>query len=111
MMSEEDYEELPESFRKFKKKLLEMNPELVKEKLVLDENYFKTEATGMKIGDRIQVKTTGCRGEIKYIGLIPEIKGGWFIGIKLDEPFGKVDGRYTPHTHQLLLATSLISAV
>ena len=32
------------------------------------------------------------RGEIKYIGKIAELGEGYFVGIKLDEPFGKNSG-------------------
>jgi tubulin-folding cofactor B len=34
----------------------------------------------------------GHRGEVKYVGKIPELGLGWYVGIRLDEPFGKSDG-------------------
>ena len=46
-----------------------------------------------KVGNRCQLKESGHRGVIKYVGLIPEIAEGWWVGIQLDEPFGKNDGR------------------
>lgn len=46
-----------------------------------------------KVGNRCQLKKEGHRGVIKYVGLIPEIGEGFWVGIQLDEPFGKNDGR------------------
>ena len=34
------------------------------------------------------------RGEIKYIGKISDLGEGYFVGIQLDEPFGKNNGSY-----------------
>ena len=34
------------------------------------------------------------RGEIMYIGRMPDLGQGFYIGIKLDEPFGMNDGTY-----------------
>lgn len=42
---------------------------------------------------RCQLVKSGRRGEIMYVGLIPEIKPGFWVGVKLDEPSGKNDGR------------------
>mmetsp|Transcript_17498 Transcript_17498/g.15359 ORF Transcript_17498/g.15359 Transcript_17498/m.15359 type:complete len:92 (+) Transcript_17498:535-810(+) len=54
---------------------------------------MKEEAQKFECGARCQLKEAGqARGEVKYIGQIPEIGEGWFIGVKLDEPFGKNNG-------------------
>jgi len=29
---------------------------------------------------------------VQYIGTIPEIAEGWFVGVKFDEPVGRGDG-------------------
>lgn len=44
------------------------------------------------MGARCKLLELNHRGEIKYVGPIPEIGEGYFIGIKLDEPFGKNNG-------------------
>jgi tubulin-specific chaperone B len=46
-----------------------------------------------KVGDRCKVTDYGHRGTIKYVGKIKEMAEGYFVGIQLDEPFGKNDGR------------------
>ena len=49
----------------------------------------------MKVGDRCEVTAPGMgrkRGEVKYVGKIPQIAPGWFVGVLYDEPVGKNDG-------------------
>ena len=46
----------------------------------------------MSIGDRCEVTVGGKRGEVKYVGKIPQIAPGWFVGVQYDEPVGKNDG-------------------
>ena len=41
---------------------------------------------------RCKHKEFGHRGEVKYIGKIPELGLGYYVGIMLDEPFGTSDG-------------------
>lgn len=33
------------------------------------------------------------RGEVKYVGKVPEKGVGYFVGVKLDEPFLSGNGR------------------
>ena len=37
---------------------------------------------------------TGYIGEIKYIGKVPNKGQGYFVGVKLDLPFGNSDGKH-----------------
>ena len=100
-MSDEDYDKLPESFRKFKIQLLKNNPELAKKlkKKQIPSDFMKNIADKMKIGDRCKVQTlTGNHlGTVKYIGPIDKQKPGFWIGIQLDEPHGKNDGSCMEH--------------
>lgn len=48
----------------------------------------------MEVGNRCKVIETGFIGEIKYIGKVPNKGQGYFIGIKLDLPFGNNDGKH-----------------
>jgi tubulin-folding cofactor B len=85
--------------RKFKQRLKENNPEYfqkkeVKHNLILDPNYEKDLTEAIKVGDRCEVKESGFRGEVKYIGRVPDLNEGYFVGIQLDEPYGKNNGSF-----------------
>eukprot|EP00331_Platyophrya_macrostoma_P006750 CAMPEP_0176424834 /NCGR_PEP_ID=MMETSP0127-20121128/11056_1 /TAXON_ID=938130 /ORGANISM="Platyophrya macrostoma, Strain WH" /LENGTH=242 /DNA_ID=CAMNT_0017805933 /DNA_START=63 /DNA_END=791 /DNA_ORIENTATION=+ len=93
-ISEENYNSMSDNFRKFKEKLVKSNPGLgeTKEKIVKDENFMKEEAVKFDVDARCRLIETGKRGVIKYIGPVDELGEGWFIGVKLDEAYGKNDG-------------------
>ena len=98
-MSDEDYDQLPTSMRKFLTNLRENNPELFTAQTVItDPDHQKEVADTYQIGNRCQMiadaKDDRYRGEIRYIGRIPDLGEGYYIGIKLDEPFGMNDGSY-----------------
>lgn len=48
---------------------------------------------------RCQLKKSGRRGEIRFVGLVPEVKPGFWVGVRLDEPLGRNDGRCVPGVH------------
>ena len=50
------------------------------------------EAQAMKVGDRCEVYPGGKRGSVQFVGKIPAIAPGWWIGVQYDEPVGKNDG-------------------
>ena len=37
---------------------------------------------------------TKARGEVKYVGKVPEKGVGYWVGVALDEPFGDNNGSY-----------------
>lgn len=47
---------------------------------------------GMNIGDRCQVNPGKRRGEIKFLGEVPQLKGGHWVGVVFDEPVGMTNG-------------------
>lgn len=48
---------------------------------------------GVAVGMRCEVQPGGRRGEVAFVGTIPEIGGGGhWVGVKFDEPVGKTDG-------------------
>jgi tubulin-folding cofactor B len=99
VMSDEDYDQLPVSMRKFLTNLKENNPELFTTKTIItDPDYQRDIAEGYNLGDRCEViaeeKDDRYRGEIKYIGKIPDLGDGYYIGIQLDEPYGMNNGSY-----------------
>ena len=57
-----------------------------------DEEYGEESVAGMKLGDRCQVEPGARRGSVSYVGKIPELGVGYWIGVTFDEPVGKTDG-------------------
>lgn len=46
----------------------------------------------MSIGDRCEVNPGQRRGVVKFIGEVPELKGGHWVGVVFDEPVGMTNG-------------------
>ena len=97
VMSDTDYDKLPMNVRKFKKHLSKNNPELFNKKqvthtIVTDPEHQKDLAAGINKGDRCELVESKHRGEIGYVGKVPDVGEGFFVGIKLDEPYGNSDG-------------------
>jgi len=115
-ISDEDYLKRDQNFRKWKEDKLKADPtwslakemkqkqdaqrmkadpnyvpEPPKEK-VTDDEHMADLAEKMKVGDRCEVIVGGKRGEVKFVGKIPAIAPGWWIGVQYDEPVGKNDG-------------------
>eukprot|EP00320_Phaeocystis_rex_P000537 CAMPEP_0119092436 /NCGR_PEP_ID=MMETSP1178-20130426/159759_1 /TAXON_ID=33656 /ORGANISM="unid sp, Strain CCMP2000" /LENGTH=305 /DNA_ID=CAMNT_0007076011 /DNA_START=46 /DNA_END=963 /DNA_ORIENTATION=- len=59
---------------------------------VTDDEHMADLAAAMKPGDRCEVNPGGKRGEVKFVGKIPAIAPGWWVGVMYDEPVGKNDG-------------------
>jgi len=118
-ISEEAYNKRDDNFRKFRaqKKAADPNWTLAKEVKqnqdrrrmaqdpnyvpepdapvkapVTDEEHLADLAAGMKVGDRCEVTLGGKRGVVQYVGKIPQIAPGWWVGVQYDEPVGKNDG-------------------
>jgi len=115
VMSDEDYDKRPESYRKWKADHLAKDPNWVAPwvRKELEAAQARRAELGplepleevekrFKVGDRCEVNPGGRRGEIMYIGWagrkpitnldktvdMPQV----FIGVKFDEPVGKNDG-------------------
>ena len=116
-ISEEDYLKREDNFRAWKaekkkadptwsmakevkmnqdKKRMEKAPTFVPEPWVepeaKGEEHMAAEAQAMKVGDRCEVYPGGKRGSVQFVGKIPAIAPGWWIGVQYDEPVGKNDG-------------------
>jgi len=115
-ISDEDYEKRENNFRKWRAQKLQQDPtwSLAKEmrqkqdaqrmkmdpsyvpeppkERVTDDDHMADLAAGMKVGDRCEVTVGGKRGEVKFVGRIPAIAPGFWIGVQYDEPVGKNDG-------------------
>ena len=59
-----------------------------------DDEYMAAEAAAMKVGDRCVVSLAigATKGKVQYVGKIPTIGKGWWIGVQYDEAVGKNDG-------------------
>ena len=57
----------------------------------MDER-FADDAKKIHEGDRCEVYPGGMRGTVRYVGKVPELHPGYWVGVELDEPQGKHDG-------------------
>ena len=46
----------------------------------------------MKVEDRCEIIMGARRGTVKYVGKVPELAAGFWVGVHLDEPTGDSDG-------------------
>eukprot|EP00277_Geminigera_cryophila_P007238 CAMPEP_0179420726 /NCGR_PEP_ID=MMETSP0799-20121207/9341_1 /TAXON_ID=46947 /ORGANISM="Geminigera cryophila, Strain CCMP2564" /LENGTH=315 /DNA_ID=CAMNT_0021194395 /DNA_START=49 /DNA_END=996 /DNA_ORIENTATION=+ len=121
-ISEESYDKRENTYRNFRKKKMQEDPnwtykadleerqgkEAAAEHLkafpqpssvngahtrqkVEDESYMEEEAANIKVSERCQV-SGGRRGEVMFVGRVPELPLGFWVGVKYDEPVGKNDG-------------------
>eukprot|EP01064_Diplonema_japonicum_P019437 TRINITY_DN2814_c2_g2_i1.p1 TRINITY_DN2814_c2_g2~~TRINITY_DN2814_c2_g2_i1.p1 ORF type:complete len:275 (+),score=89.40 TRINITY_DN2814_c2_g2_i1:47-826(+) len=93
-MSEDDYNKRDNTVRQQKlRQLQKMREEgLVPPPKEVDPEAFATEAASIKNGDRCIVFPGDRKGTVGYVGKIPELKPGFWVGVKFDEPVGKNDG-------------------
>jgi len=105
-MSEEDYNKREGTTRKWMQSMKEKDPTwtIQKEMMrrrdpnwqppneVTDPEHMAEEASKINVGDRCEIQPGGRRGEVKFVGKVPELKPGFWVGIALDEPVGINDG-------------------
>ncbi|KAH9252907.1 hypothetical protein BASA81_009063 [Batrachochytrium salamandrivorans] len=81
VMDDETYEQRENTVRKFMQQKRAERPA----QLPLPE--------GMVVGKRCEVNPGGRRGEIRFVGVVPELDAELiWAGVRLDEPVGKNDG-------------------
>ena len=56
------------------------------------DEFGKDSVSHAIVGERCQVSPGKRRGCVAYVGEIPEIGLGWWVGVVLDEPLGQNDG-------------------
>ncbi len=115
-ISEEDYLKRDQNFRKWKEDKKKADPtwsfareirerqEAQRKKAdpnyvppprkepITDEEHQSEEAAVLQPGMRCEVKLGGKRGEVRFVGKVPQIAPGWWVGVQYDEPVGKNDG-------------------
>jgi tubulin-specific chaperone B len=98
VISEEDYDRLPENFRKWKKEMVRQHPHLLTQTHPLptadhlDPDFMAELATTVHLGARCKVDS-GARGTVAFVGRVVDIAPGFFVGVVLDEPYGNSNGR------------------
>jgi tubulin-specific chaperone B len=60
--------------------------------VVAEEEYDITSVSGIEVGMRCEVQPGGRRGQVKFVGDVKELVGGYWVGVVFDEPLGKTDG-------------------
>ncbi|KAK6944437.1 Ubiquitin-like domain [Dillenia turbinata] len=88
-ISNEAYDKLDGTFRKFKEKLVQQNPNLDAK---IPDNYMEDLCANIKAGDRCEVEPGEKRGVVKFVGQAETLAPGFWVGIQYDEPLGKHDG-------------------
>ena len=61
-------------------------------KMPINDEHMADLAKRMRIADRVLVMPGARRAEVRYIGKVPEIAPGYWIGVVYDEAVGKNDG-------------------
>lgn len=49
-------------------------------------------AAAIPVGARCEVAPGGRRGDVRFVGPVPSLPPGWWVGVAYDEPLGKHDG-------------------
>lgn len=90
-ISEEDYNKRNDTIRKFRKKLIQ-DPEYQKMIKENKGNTYESEAESIELNARCMLGDGIRRGQVMFVGLVPPLGYGFFVGIKLDEPCGDSNG-------------------
>ncbi|GAB2279211.1 hypothetical protein Dimus_013861 [Dionaea muscipula] len=89
-ISEEAYDKLDGTYRKFKEKMALQNP--LDAANSIPNNYVEDLCSNIKVGDRCQVEPGDRRGVVRFVGRAENLGHGFWVGIQYDEPLGKHDG-------------------
>lgn len=90
-ISEDDYLKRPNNVREFRKKLMQ-DPEYKKKIKESQGPSYEEEAKLINVGDRCLLGDGTRRGEVMYVGKCKEMGFGFFVGVRLDEPMGDMNG-------------------
>lgn len=96
-ISEEEYAKRGDNVRAFKEMMIARQRAQQAQDGTLppeepNDDSFKAEAETMKVDDRCQVSPGDRLGTVRFVGRIPGLKPGFWIGVEFDEPVGKGDG-------------------
>jgi len=91
-ISEEDYDKRDDTVRKFKKKLND-DPHYKQFLKENQEETYEEQALAVTLNSRCLLGDGFRRGTVKFVGKIPELGQGFWVGVVLDEPMGDSDGK------------------
>eukprot|EP00238_Polyblepharides_amylifera_P014487 CAMPEP_0196594316 /NCGR_PEP_ID=MMETSP1081-20130531/77998_1 /TAXON_ID=36882 /ORGANISM="Pyramimonas amylifera, Strain CCMP720" /LENGTH=288 /DNA_ID=CAMNT_0041918547 /DNA_START=51 /DNA_END=917 /DNA_ORIENTATION=+ len=106
-ISDEDYNNRKDTYRKFKEKNIAEDPSWTIEKemakkrggeyrapeVTTDPDFMSELVANVEVGHRCEVDPGGKRGVVKFIGKAGEgLPLGYWLGVQYDEPVGKNDG-------------------
>ena len=97
VMSDEDYNKRKNTYRAFK---LQTEQQHIDEFHNAETEYPASSVDGIRVGDRCEVSPGGRRGTVKWTGVLEmnsAAKGGYWVGIALDEPTGRNNGSHGVH--------------
>ena len=88
VISEEDYNNLPENFRKWKQNQMKNNPKLFEQKQAVatghhDPDYMCELASTISVGSRCKIES-GARGQVAFVGRVVDLGAGFYVGVILD---------------------------
>ena len=92
-ISEENFSKRDDNFRAYKKKMLVKNPNFGVAKNKVQADHQEDEAKEIQPEQRCELLVGAARGEVKYVGKVPGLAPGYWVGVKLDEPMGDSDGK------------------
>jgi len=81
-ISEEEYNKRDDTFRKFKNKMQQVDPNFMKKAgNKIPDDFQKEDADKVQVGQRCELVIGQRRGEVKFVGLVPELAPGYWVGI------------------------------
>ncbi|KAG5503622.1 hypothetical protein JIQ42_05844 [Leishmania sp. Namibia] len=96
-MADEEWLKRPDNLRAYKERMRalqreEMAKAGIEAPIGPDEDSYKTEAEGIKVGDRCRCRPGERLGTVRYVGRVAALKPGYWVGVEFDEPVGKTNG-------------------
>lgn len=96
-ISEEAYSQRNDTARAFRERCIAQQRAMLAAQGIaaaveLHNDSYKDCADLIHVGDRCQVSPGERLGTVRYVGRVPTLKLGFWIGVEYDEPVGKNDG-------------------
>ncbi len=58
----------------------------------LDPEYLSQLASSISVGSRCKLDN-GSRGVVCFVGKVVDLGNGYYVGVRLDEPYGNSNGK------------------
>ena len=91
-ISEADYDKRDDTYRKFVARQRAKDPNFQRYAGEVPLDFQFEESKLVEVGQRCE-KAGGARGQVKYVGKVPGLEKGYWVGIQLDEPCGDSSGK------------------